>query len=188
MDFVSLIVLGVVATAYMVGLDAAAVRLGLVRGNMIRAVGTLVIPEPIRSPTTRVAFTVVMGIGFACAYAYLFQVLKLHDLRHYLEIGALVGFAHGFFVSFFFAFGFSDLLTADELKPFAVPSAVVNALSHVVFGAVVGLGLGFLAETGSLMRYAGFLALAGVAAEGLLLLLVPHRLKPVRVSIRRGAS
>ena len=185
MDFVTIIVLGMVATAYMLGMDAAAVRLGLIRGNMIRAVGTLVIPEPIRSPLTRVAFNFVMGIAFATAYAYLFEVLKIDDLRGYLQIGALMGFVHGAFVSFFFFVGISAFMSGGEYKSFTVSSAFVNSLSHVLFGALVGLGLGYYATTGSVMKYAGFLAFAGVAAEGVLLLLVPRRLKPVRVSIER---
>lgn len=187
MDFISILVLGMVATAYMLGLDAAAIRLGLIRGNMIRAVGTLVIPEPIRSPLTRVVFNLVMGIAFAALYAYLFEVLAMHSLRNYLAIGLLVGFAHGFFVSFFFAFGLSAFLTGDELKPFTIPSAVINSLSHVVFGGIVGLGLGYHALEGSAIRYVAFLSLVGIAAEGLLMLLVPRRLKPLHLTIRRGA-
>lgn len=181
MDLTTIVALGTVATAYMLGVDAAAVRLGIIRGNLVRAVGTLVIPEPIRSPLSRVVFNVLMGMGFTALYAYLFQVLELSGLRSYMAIGGLIGFAHGFFVSFFFAFGLSSFLTGDELRPFTATSAAVNTLSHVVFGVLVGLGLGYHALQGTALRYVGFLALAGVAAEGLLLLLVPRRLRPARV-------
>jgi hypothetical protein len=186
MDFVTIVTLGIVATIYMLGFDAAAIRLGLIRGNMIRAVGTLVIPEPIRSPLTRVVFNLLMGIAFCGGYAYLIEVLELETLRDFLSIGVLIGFVHGAFVSFFFAIGISAFLRGDEVKPFTIPSAVINSLGHVLFGALVGLGLGFYHLEGSAVRYVAFLTVVGIAAEGLLMLLVPRRLKPLHVSVWRG--
>lgn len=188
MDLITIVVLGVVATVYTLGIEAAAVRLGLVRGNMIGAVGALIIPEPIRSLWTRVGFNIIMGIAFTAAYSYLFVALSLHGLRDFLSIGALVGFVHGFFVSFFILFGLSAFLTRAEYKPFTASSAVVNTLSHVVFGALVGLGLGYRELDGSVMRYATFLALVAIAAGGLLVLLVPHRLRQLSVTVNRKGA
>ncbi len=178
MNLLNIVLVGLVATAYMLGFNWAAVRLGLIRGPMIRAVGSLVIPEKFYSPATRVLFNLFVGVLFAAVYAYVFSFVNPPTVRASIELGLLIGFVHGAFVSFFFGMGLSSVQMGDEVRPFTFAAAGINTLSHLLFGALIGVCLGSLAVHGTAMWSVGYLALGWAAVGAIVMLLHPQPIRP----------
>lgn len=173
---------GIVATAYMTAVNLGAERMRMVRGSMLNAIGTFVIPEPIRSLAVAVLLHFLAGIAFTAVYAYIFDFLEPERLTNFLSIGILVGLVHGFFVSYFMMLGFSALQPGESVRPFTFTAAFLNVAAHVVFGGMVGLGLGYATLTGTAVWFTVYSLAALVAAAGLAALLLPplRRFRPSR--------
>jgi hypothetical protein len=174
MDILTIVAVGLIATGYMFGVQWVVERLGLVRGSMLRAVGSFAIPEPVRSPAAGIVLHLVAGLVFTAVYAYIFHFVHMRSTATYLELGGLIGLVHGFFVSYFSMMGFSSFERGDQVKPFTFQSAVLNVVAHFVFGLLVGLGFAY-ASTGNVGWYFAYAAVIGLVIFGLFMLLVPRR-------------
>ena len=173
MEFVPIVIVGIVATAYMTAVNLGAERFRVVRGSMLHAIGAFVIPEPVRRPLLTVGLHFLAGIAFTAVYAYVFAFLRPASVPDYVSVGVLIGLVHGFFVSYFMMLGFSALQQGDMVRPFTFSAAGLNVFAHIVFGAAVGLGLGYAALTGTALWFSVYSASGLIAVVGLGAFLIP---------------
>jgi hypothetical protein len=188
-----IITVGLVATAYMAGVQWLAQRLRYVRGDMVRALGSFLIPEPVRSGPVAVLMEFGGGVFFAAVYAYIFGFVKPVSVAYYIELGALIGLVHGFFVVYFLFFGFSALQPAEDLHYSAFHAAIVIVLTHILFGGMCGFGFGQGILHDGLWWFTAYAMVVAVGAGGLLAvaLMPPERDAPPatrrRLPFRRSA-
>lgn len=179
MDWVAVVAVGLVATGFMTLVSVGAGRLGAARSNIVEAIGSFVIPEPIRRQAVAALLHVAAGVGFTAVYAYVFDFIKLERLRDFVAFGLLFGLVHGFFVSYFMLLNFATFASVrsdaeDELdRTDGFRTALANVLAHLVFGLVVGVGLGLGALEGHALLFAAYGCASLLAIIGLASLLVP---------------
>lgn len=165
-------VIGAVATAFTMGLQWSCQRLGLLKGGRARAIGAFIIPEPSRNRFVEEGLQVLAGVFFTIAYMFVFQFVELSSIRSYASLGAMIGFVHGYFISFFVATGFSHIGAGKHVQPFTIKDPLLNMGAQALFGLLVGLGAGFAQKTGTVWNFLAYVA-AGSVAIGLTLLIVP---------------
>lgn len=173
MNWVAIVAVGLVATGYLTLITAWASRAGFVRGSMLQAVGSFVIPEPMRRPAIGVLMHILAGLVFTLVYAYIFNFVQPEHMREYMSLGMLIGLVHGFFVSYFMLLGFSSLQSGEHSRPFSFSAAVMNVVAHVTFGFVVGVGLGYQALEGGALLFAAYAAVTLAGIMGLAFLIGP---------------
>lgn len=183
-NYVAIITVGIVATAFLTAINLGAERLRIIRGSMLHAIGSFVIPEPVRKMPVAGLMHLIAGVLFAGVYAYVFSFVKPVRIPDFISMGMLIGLVHGFFVSFFMMLGFSGLepdgRVEGRYQRFTFPAAILNVGAHIVFGAVVGVGLGYAALTGTVMWFALYSMAGLVAVAGIVSLIMPpfRRLNP----------
>lgn len=177
---------GIVGTCYMTGLQWGVERLRLVKGNMTQAVGTFVIPERLYTPLVALALHLVAGTLFAFFYGYVFDFVKPYEVRDFMQLGGLIGFVHGFFVSYFMMMGFSDLQWGGTVHKFGFPAAVLNIGGHLLYGITVGVGFGVAALSGTVVWYMVYGLLGAAALGGLIALLTApvRKHRPIATATR----
>lgn len=186
MDLMPIVVVGAVATAYMSAVSLAAERLRYVKGTMLQAIGAFLIPEPMRSTVAlSVGLHFFAGVAFTVVYAYIFGFVMPAALADFVAVGVLFGLVHGFFTSYFMMLGFSALAPTDGERPFTFKAAALNVVAHMVFGAMVGLGLGYASLSGAVLWFAVYSLAALIACGVLAMLLVPpaRRFQPRREAL-----
>jgi hypothetical protein len=159
MSVLTILVVGLIATAYMSLVHWVADRSTLGTRNLLRALGSFMIPEPFRSRGISLGLHFLAGIFFTTVYAFIFDFLEPSTLFAYVETGLLIGLAHGFFLGVFF-YGLDPVEGPANFRPGA---ALINVLSHVVFGLAVGFGMGLTQRTGTVAWF-GIYGLAGLIA------------------------
>lgn len=159
MSVLTILVVGLIATAYMSLVHWVTDRSTLGTRNLLRALGSFMIPEPFRSRGISLGLHFVAGIFFTTVYAFIFDFLEPSTLFAYVEMGTLIGLAHGFFLGVFF-YGLDPVEGPVRFRPAA---ALINVLSHVVFGVAVGFGMGLTQRTGTVAWFAIY-GLAGLIA------------------------
>jgi hypothetical protein len=189
MSIITIVVVGLIATLYMSGAQLAAARTGFVKSDMIEIVGNFLIPEPLRSRALAFFLHLLAGVVFTFVYAYLFSFPELRTIRAYAELGALIGFVHGFLVSYFTVMGLSGYedeaeASRSERSPSTFAGVAANVASHLIFGTLVGLGLGFAQLTGTVWYFAAYAALLGAAAAGFYRLVARRPEAPLSASPR----
>lgn len=172
MRVLDIIIVGLIATTYMSLVHLLADRTLIGTRDFLRALGTFMIPEPLRSRGMSLSLHFLAGIFLTAAYGFVFDFIKPEALANFIETGVLIGLAHGFFLGVFF-YGLDPVKGPARFRPGA---ALNNVLSQVVFGVAVGLGLGVTQHTGTVAWFALYGVLGFVTIIGLLLLLgVPRR-------------
>jgi hypothetical protein len=185
----TVLIVGVIATAYMSFVRAFTERARGGASSMIRSIGSFVLHEHEWSFKVGLVLHFCAGVFFAWAYSYLFQILHLGQtsdnvpvvfgsrlVLDYVAAGAAAGFAQGFLLAFFLAAHLGNV-PADEESGVQIdlPGAVLHVVSHVIFGVFVGLGFGMWVAHGTIRGYAGFNA--AVLVVGLLAFLATRERK-----------
>jgi len=180
LDPLTIVVVGLTATAAMSYLHWLAARFGIVKGTLIHAIGSFFIPEPRKSLLLGGILHFLAGIAFAAMYAFIFSFVNPDALRSFAVFGGGLGLVHGYFLSFFLMLGFSGYHPEARFREFDARAALVHMATHIVYGAFVGLGLGMQAIRGTVVWYALYSVLGLTALTAAALVLVP--VKPAEPS------
>jgi uncharacterized membrane protein YagU involved in acid resistance len=133
---------GLVGTGGMTAAMYLIDRWGLANAKMVVAIGSIVT----RSRTNAVRAGLVMHLGaglcFALVYAVLFLQLGVRGIGPAAGFGVVVGFVHGFAMSFILVIAVAEHHPLPEFREAGFSVAVAHVVGHVVYGALVGLVLG----------------------------------------------
>jgi hypothetical protein len=119
-------------------------RAGLVKGDMILALGSLITKS--RDNAYRVGLIVhaVAAVGFAFVYVLLMVTLGYTHLPVSLMLGLGVGVLHGLMVSLLLVWIVADRHPLEEFKEADLLVGLSHFAGHVAYGGVVGLVAGIL--------------------------------------------
>jgi uncharacterized membrane protein YagU involved in acid resistance len=119
-------------------------RAGLVKGDMILALGSLITKS--RENAYRVGFIVhaIAAVGFGLVYTLLMVTLGYTQMPQSLVLGLGVGIGHGLLVSLMLVWVVSDHHPLAEFNEADLLVGLSHFAGHVAYGAVVGLVVGFL--------------------------------------------
>jgi hypothetical protein len=138
------ILAGVFGTALMSLLMTVIQGSGRANADMIRALGSLITRSRERAlgPGLLIHFT--SGALFAFPYAIILSGLRVPSIFGLLGVGALLGFVHGFVMSFLLVAVVSEKHPLEMYREAGVSVAVAHIAGHVVYGLGVGLIVGLL--------------------------------------------
>jgi len=150
MHYLVVAILGVLATVVMTSVHMIAERASMGVTDFTRSTTAFVLPERLRGGA---ALTYVLqaagGVVFALLYDYVLGFLQPAVILDFVRFGALGGLLHGYFIGLFFMAFNPD----GGLDTFHLPSGLLNLSTHILFGLVVGLGLGIFHVNGTLMPF-----------------------------------
>lgn len=174
MSYLVVAAIGLLSTLVMTSVHLIAERTSLGVIDFTKSATAFVLPERLRSGTGLMfVMHALGGVLFVFAYAYVLDFLQPAVLTDYIRVGALGGIIHGFFIGLFFLAFHPD----GGLDTFHLPSGMLNFATHVLYGLLVGLGLGLYQVQG----HVGPFAFGAVLATGLMWavanLLTPERKK-----------
>jgi len=117
-------------------------RAGLVRGDMVLALGSLLTKS--RENAYRVGLIVhaTAAIGFGLVYTLLMITLGYTDMPLSLMLGLGVGTLHGILVSLMLVWVVADRHPLEEFKEADLLVGLSHFAGHVAYGAVVGVVVG----------------------------------------------
>ena len=118
-------------------------RAGLAKGDMILALGSLL--NKSRDNAYRVSLVIhaTASVGFALVYTLLMVTLGYTHLPLSLMVGLGVSVLHGLLVSLMLVWVVADKHPLEEFKEADLLVGLSHFAGHVVYGAVVGLVVGF---------------------------------------------
>ncbi|MEL6821165.1 MAG: DUF6789 family protein [Calditrichota bacterium] len=135
---------GVIATICMTIYTTIIHRLGLANTDMVRAVGGFYSRSYENALGIGLIVHFIAGILFSAVYVIVLNnVLSLQGFGTFVIASTIIGFIHGFV----FSFGMIILSEHHPLERFRdLNSSVIffHLVGHVIYGAVIGMTLGFL--------------------------------------------
>ena len=133
------LVAGVIGGLVMEGVMWLIARAGLVRGDMILALGSLVTKSRDNAYRVGLMVHVTAAIGFAFVYTLLMVTLGYTGMPMSLMLGLGVGTLHGILVSLMLVWVVADQHPLEEFRRAGVSVALTHFIGHIAYGAVVGL-------------------------------------------------
>ena len=136
------LVAGVLAGLAMEGVMLLISRVGLAKGDMILALGSLLTKS--RDNAYRVGFIVhaTVAMGFALVYTLLMVTLGYTHMPMSLMLGLGVGVMHGLLVSLMLVWVVAERHPLEEFNEATLAIGLSHLVGHVVFGGVIGLVVG----------------------------------------------
>jgi hypothetical protein len=119
-------------------------RAGLVRGDMILALGGLLTKSRDNAYRTGLYIHVTAAMGFALVYTLLLVTLGYTQLPFSLMIGLGVGALHGLIVSLMLVWIVAEKHPLEEFKDADLLVGLSHFAGHVAYGGVVGLVVGLM--------------------------------------------
>ncbi len=119
-------------------------RAGLVRGDMILALGGLLTKSRDNAYRTGLYIHVTAAMGFALVYTLLLVTLGYTRLPFSLMIGLGVGALHGLIVSLMLVWIVAEKHPLEEFKDADLLVGLSHFAGHVAYGGVVGLVVGLM--------------------------------------------
>lgn len=138
MSILATIVAGAAGTALMTMVMTLIHFTGWARANMIRALGSFVTKSHKNSIVLGLLMHFGSGIVFAFPYAFVLSGLDLPTMGSMLRVGAIIGFVHGFVMSFVLVAMVAEKHPLEEFREVGFEVAVAHILGHVVYGVGVG--------------------------------------------------
>ena len=117
-------------------------RLGLAKGDMILALGSLLTKTRENAYRVGLFVHVTAAMGFGLAYTLLMLTLGYTHLPTSLMLGLGLGALHGLLVSLGLVWVVADHHPLAEFKDADLLVGLSHFVGHVAFGAVVGLAVG----------------------------------------------
>lgn len=114
--------------------------------NMVRALGSFVTRRYENALLPGLLIHFFSGILFAFPYAFVFGLVDVRSAGALGAIGALVGFVHGFAMSFILLTSVSERHPLERFRSAGIEVAVAHILGHIAYGAVVGIVFGLLTQ------------------------------------------
>lgn len=120
-------------------------RAGLMKGDMILAIGSLVTKSRDNAYRVGVVIHAIAAIGFSLVYTLLMFTLGYTHLPMSLMIGLGVGVIHGVLVSLMLVWVVAEQHPLEEFKDADLLVGLSHLVGHVVYGGTVGLVVGLSA-------------------------------------------
>lgn len=117
-------------------------RAGLVKGDMILALGSLLTKSRDNAYRTGLYIHVTAAMGFALVYTLLLVTLGYTHLPLSMMLGAGVGVLHGLIVSLMLVWVVADQHPLEEFKEADLLVGLSHFAGHVAYGGVVGAVVG----------------------------------------------
>ncbi|HVZ66127.1 MAG TPA: hypothetical protein VG936_16285 [Lacunisphaera sp.] len=136
------LVAGVLGGMAMEGSMWLIARVGLPRGDMILALGSLLTGSRANAYRVGVAVHVTAAIGFALVYTLLLVTLGFTRMPLSFVTGLAVGALHGILVSLMLVWVVADHHPLEEFKEADLLVGLSHFAGHVAYGGVIGLIVG----------------------------------------------
>jgi len=136
------IMAGVLGTSGMTFAMHLITKTGLTNADMVRAIGSI-FTRSLES-STMVGFFVhyTAGIAFALAYIIIFNVFGVVGFLTVTIAGMILGFIHGFVVSFLLVVSVAEHHPLEEFRKAGFSVAAAHIVGHIVYGILVGAVVG----------------------------------------------
>ena len=141
MEIFKSIAIGVISTLGMSVSMWAITRLNIANADMIRAIGSLITRKEKMSFRVGLLMHFTSGVIFSIPYTLVLGLLRLSSSFSSFVVGGVMGFVHGFVVSFMLV---AFVAQAHPVAKYREPGLSV-AGSHIVGHIVYGLLVGYLA-------------------------------------------
>lgn len=133
---------GLLATAAFSGLLFFFDRVGVTKGNMIVALGSLITHSRERAAQVGLVVHVASGIFFGLIYTWGLMAIGVSSFGGTLLLGALFGVLHGTVVAVGLVASVSDFHPLPEYRQATWVVGFTHGLAHVAYGAVMGFIVG----------------------------------------------
>jgi len=133
---------GVLATAAFSGLLFFFDRVGVTKGSMIIALGSLLTHSRDRAAHVGLLVHLGSGVFFGLLYTWGLMAIGVSNFGGILLLGMLFGLLHGVIVAVGLVASVSDFHPLPEYRSATWTVGLTHALAHVAYGAVMGLVVG----------------------------------------------
>jgi len=133
---------GMLATAAFSGLLFFFDRVGITKGSMIIALGSLLTHSRDRAAQVGLLVHVGSGIFFGLLYTWAFMAIGVDSFGGILLLGVLFGLLHGVIVAVGLVASVSDFHPLPEFRNATWVVGLTHALAHVAYGAAMGFVIG----------------------------------------------
>ena len=116
----------------------------LAKADMVTALGSLVTKKKDNSFAYGSIIHLVSGIFFAFIYSFISQAFQIHSLSSFVFLGLMLGFVHGFFISFLLVVFVTNEHPVEEYRNASVEVGVAHIVGHITYGIVTCGALYFL--------------------------------------------
>jgi hypothetical protein len=146
------------------------IKMNVIRDDLVQVIGSFFIADPIKSVFLGFTLHFAAGVAFTAIYAYLFNIFSLDTMSALIGNGLMIGFVHGFFISYFFWFGISGYFTEETAQNYATGHngnsifaiGMFNIALHMLFGFLVAIGYGFSSAMADEYIFQGAYHVAGL--------------------------
>ena len=150
MNIVGTIIAGITGTLLMSVLMTFVNHVGWARADMIRALGSIVTGSEDKSVAPGLLIHFGSGILFAFPYVFILGSINVHSVAGVIGIGGLMGFVHGFAMSFVLVAAVAEKHPVPRFQEAGFEVAAAHVLGHVGYGvgvatvaALMGLDFGY---------------------------------------------
>lgn len=112
-------------------------KTGWTNADMVRAIGSLFTKDINNSLRIGLFVHFVGGIIISGVYLHILSILKLTLIIEYLLVGSILGFVHGFILSFGIVI-FAEHHPVKEFQEADFEVAIAHILGHVAYGLIIG--------------------------------------------------
>ena len=110
---------------------------GWTKADMVRAIGSLFTRSYENSLRVGLVIHFAAGIVISAIYLHILSLLNLSGSITVVVIGGIIGFIHGFVVSFGIVI-FSEHHPVEHFQEADFQVAVAHVLGHIVYGLIIG--------------------------------------------------
>lgn len=133
---------GLLATAAFSGLLFWFDRMGVTKGNMIVALGSLITHSRERGAQVGIIIHFASGMFFGLIYTWGLMAIGVSSLIGALLLGGLFGVLHGAIVAVTLVASVSDFHPLEEYRKATWTVGLTHGLAHVAYGLVMGFVVG----------------------------------------------
>ncbi len=137
------IVAGFIATAGITAVLVAINKSGWTNADMVRAVGSFFTKSYENALQVGLIMHFLAGMVIAAVYLHILSILNPLSMLALIIIGGVIGFGHGFIVSYGIV-KFAYLHPLEEFKKADYQVAIAHIIGHTVYGMLMGLIFGLL--------------------------------------------
>ena len=138
MEFLKTALSGMIATTGMSLTMWFITRSKIAEADMIRALGSLVTKKKNNAFQVGLLIHFVSGVAFAIPYSLVLDILNIERVLISTLSGAVLGFFHGFIVSFMLVAFVAQNHPLEEFREPGLSIAASHIAGHIVYGLLVG--------------------------------------------------
>ena len=138
----STIFAGIIGTGGMTLFMHSITQTGIANADMVRAIGSIFTRSLDSALLVGTLLHFTAGVIFAMIYTILFGFFGAQGTLPHVGIGILIGFMHGFVLSFFLVISVAEHHPLKEFREAGFSVAVAHLIGHIIYGALVGLVIG----------------------------------------------